>query len=955
MKRILKIGGISLLVIILLLAVLPFLFKGKVKEAVVTAVNDMLDAEFYMGDLSMNFFSNFPNASVSIDQVGLIGKEDSQGDTLANVGKVKVVIDLSSLLKETYVINSVEVIDPTLHAKVNEQGAANWDILKSDEEEDEVEESTGGAIQLALDKLIIENLCATYDDRKDSMSASADHLNLNLVGDLALDTETLANIKTFNLAFDKVQFSDEKSVMTVLLEKAVLDISGKMSGNVADIRLGASVDSTSLSMGSIPYLNKAKTQADITLSADLDNDKYTFGENSISLNEIVANFSGFVQLLDSSAIDMDLAVKTPNIDFKQILSLIPAIYAQDFASLKTSGEVSLAATAKGRMAGDTLPAFNADLNIKNAMFKYPDLPSSVNGINITANISNPGNITDSTTLNVEKLALNMAGNPFEVKLFVKTPISDPDFKFATNGTIDFGKISQVVKLENMKLNGILTAALKANGKMSYVDKEQYDRFSILGSLNLKDFVMKAKSIDYDVNVNNANMDFNSQNVNLAANLSLGKSDLSLVGKLQNFLQYVVRGETIKGSLDVKSNCLNVTELIGESSEEAPAEATQNTSAQSVIDIPANIEFALNTNIAKLIYEGIEISDLQGNLSLKEKCAKIQNLAGNALGGNFNVKGDYNVQDTLAPKVDLELGVNSMKISEVFSKVTTAKKIAPMLSDADGYCSMNLNFDSKLDHAMSPNLSTVNGKGKFVSKEVGLKAVKALGIIAEKVNYDPLKNPKIKDINIQFVIKDGRLEINPFETAIQTALLKVSGSSGLDQTLDYITTVSLQSITDKIPVAFDVKIGGTFSSPKVTVGAASTVEAIKEKVTEKVTEVVDKAKEKAIAIAKEQKEKMVADAQKQRDKLIEDAEKAGNKLVEEAKNNAKKMEEKAANPLAKKAAQKTGEASVKRMQEQAAKMKADATAAGDKLIQNAEKNGDALISKASAAGSTKTAE
>lgn len=955
MKRILKIGGISLLVIILLLAILPFLFKGKVKEAIVTAVNDMLNAEFYMGDLSMNFFSNFPNASVSIDQVGLIGKEDFQGDTLANVGKVKVVIDLSSLLKETYVINSVEVIDPTLHAKVNEQGAANWDIIKSDDEEEEVEESTDGAIQLALDKLIIENLCATYDDRKDSMSASADHLNLNLVGDLALDTETLANIKTFKLAFDKAQYTDEKSVMNLLLEKAGLDISGKMNGNVADIRLGASVDSTSFAMGNIPYLNKAKTQADITLSADLDNDKYTFGENSISLNEIVANFSGFVQLIDSSAIDMDLAVKTPNIDFKQILSLIPAIYAQDFASLKTAGEVSLAATAKGRMVGDTLPAFNADLNIKNAMFKYPDLPSSVNDINITANISNPGNITDSTTLNVEKLALKMAGNPFEVKLLVKTPISDPDFKFATNGTIDFGKISQVVKLEDMKLNGILSAALKANGKMSYVDKEQYDRFSILGSLNLKDFVMKAKSIDYDVNVNNANLDFNSQNVNMAANLSLGKSDLSLAGKLQNFLQYIVRGETIKGSLDVKSNYLNVTELIGESSEEAPAEANQNTSAQSVIDIPANIDFALNTNIAKLIYEGIEISDLKGNLTLKEKCAKIQNLAGNALGGAFNVKGDYNVQDTLAPKVDLDLGVNSMKISEVFSKVTTAKKIAPMLSDADGYCSMSLKFDSKLDHAMSPNLSTVNGKGKFISKEVGLKAVKALGIIAEKVNYDPLKNPKIKDLNIQFVIKDGRLEINPFETAIQTALLKVSGSSGLDQTLDYITTVSLKSITDKIPVAFDVKIGGTFTSPKVTVGAASTVEAIKEKVTEKVTEVVDKAKEKAIAVAKEQKEKMVADAQKQREKLIADAEKAGNKLVEEAQNNAKKMEEKAANPLAKKAAQKTGEASVKKMQEQAAKMKADATAAGDKLVQNAEKNGDALITKASATGSIKTAE
>lgn len=946
MKRVLKIGGISLLVILLLLAVLPFLFKDKVKEAVISEVNDMLNAELYMGDLSMNFFTNFPNASVSIENFGVIGKDEFEGDTLADINKIKAVIDLSSLFKESYVINSIEVINPTLHAKVDSTGKANWDIMKSDSTETE-EETESGALQLALDKLYIENLCASYDDRQDSMNATLEHLNLNLVGDLSLDKEALANIKKFNVEFGKASYEDEKANMKALLEKVGLDFSGNVSQSISNIQMKLNVDSTSFAMGNIPYLNKANTKADIKMTADLENDKYTFGDNSISLNEIVANFSGFVQLIDTSAIDMDLAINTPDLQFKQILSLIPAIYKDDFASIKTDGEVSLNATAKGRLQGDTLPTLNADLKVKNAMFKYPDLPSSVDNINIVANISNPGDITDSTIVNVEKLGLRMAGNPFDVTLFMRTPVSDPDFKFSANGTIDFSKISQVVRLEDMNINGILTAALKANGKMSYVDKEQYDRFSILGSLNLKDFILKMKDLAYDVKMNNADLDFTSQNVNMSANLSLGKSDLSLAGKLQNFLQYIVRGETIKGNLTVNSNQLNVSELIGESEEESETTETSNT-ASSVIDIPANIEFALNTNINKLIYEGIEISGLKGNLSLKEKCAKINNLTGTTMGGSFSVNGDYNVQDTLAPKVDLSLDVKSMKISEVFSKVTTAKKIAPMLSDADGSFSMSMKFDSKLDHGMSPNLSTVNGKGKFTSKEVELKEVKALGVIAEKVKFDPLKNPKIKDINIQFVIKDGRLAIDPFETAIQTALLKVSGSSGLDQTLDYITTVTLNNITDKLPVAFDVKIGGTFTSPKISVGAGATVEAIKEKV----TEVVDKAKEKAIAEAKAQKEKLIAEAQKQKDKLIAEAQKAGDKLVEEAKTNSQKLQDKATNPGAKVLAKKSGEAAVKKAQEQANKLVQEATNSGNKLISAAEKNGDDLITKASNASTTK---
>ena len=963
MKRILKIGGIALLAIIVLLAVLPFLFKDKVKEVVINEVNDMLNAELYMGDFSMNFFKHFPNASVSIENVGVVGENEFAGDTLADIGKLTAVIDLSSLFADAYVINSIEIINPTFRAKVLEDGKANWDIMKSDSTESAEEDTTSSAaILLALDKFLIENLCASYDNKQDSMSASVDHLNLNLAGDLALDKGTLANIKTFQLMFDKVAYADDKSATTALLEKTKLDFSGNVSESVSDIHLLLDVDSISVALSNIPYLNKAKTNADIKIQADLANDKYTFGENQLSLNEIKANFSGFVQLIDTTAIDMDLALNTPGIDFKQILSLIPAIYADDFASIQTSGEVALSATAKGRMEGDTLPAINADLKISNAMFKYPDLPSSVNDINISANITNPGNITDSTVINVEKLGFKMAGNPFDVTLLMKTPISDPDFHFGANGTIDFSKLTEVVHLSDMKINGIMTAALKANGKMSYVDKEQYDLFTILGSLNLKDFILKMNSLDFDVNMNNANMEFTSQNVKMNADLGLGKSDLKLDGTLQNFLQYAVRGETIKGTLNVSSNYIDANELLGGEEEESantnPESATENT----IIDIPGNVDFALSTNINKLLFEDIEVTQLKGNLALKEKVAKISTLSGNTMGGSFNVNGEYDVKDTLSPKVDLALALKEMKISEVFTKVSTANKLAPILSDASGNFSMDLKFDSKLDHGMTPDLSTVNGKGKFSSREVGLNDVKAFSMIedkakainslANKIEMPSLKNPQMKDINIKFVIKNGRLEIDPFETAIQTALFKFSGSSGLDKTLDYISTISLKTITDKIPVALDVKIGGTFTAPKVTVGAGSTLESIKEKA----LEVVDKAKEKAIAEAKAQRDKMVAEAKAQREKMIAEAQKGADKLVEEAKANSQKLQDKATNPIAKAAAKKTGDAGVKKAQEQANKMVSDAAAAGDKLIQNAEKNGNALIEKASATGgNNKTTE
>ena len=107
-----------------------------------------------------------------------------------------------------------------------------------------------------------------------------------------------------------------------------------------------------------------------TKNADLKNMKFTLRDNTLSLNAIEAGIDGWVAMA-GEAIDMDLKLNTNEIGFKEILSLIPAIYAKDFAGLKTDGVATLNAYAKGTMEGEQLPAFNVDLSVKNAMLNKP--------------------------------------------------------------------------------------------------------------------------------------------------------------------------------------------------------------------------------------------------------------------------------------------------------------------------------------------------------------------------------------------------------------------------------------------------------------------------------------------------------------------------------------------------------------------------------------------------------
>ena len=434
-------------------------------------------------------------------------------------------------------------------------------------------------------------------------------------------------------------------------------------------------------------------------------------------------------------------------------------------------------------------------------------------------------------------------------------------------------------------------------------------------------------------------------INLYAGLTLGESDVALKGKLQNFIQYIMRGETIKGSLDVNSKLLNVSELLGEEESETTEVAEDTTAGSSSIHIPGNLDFALNANIATLLYDGIELKDIIAALSIKDQKAKINSIKANTMGGSLGLSGTFDTQDTLKPVVDFDIDVKDMIIAKVFTDITTANKLVPLLADANGNFSMNMDFHSDMDSELNPILNSINASGNFISKEVGLDSVAALEKIAELVKYPALKNPSLKDISIKFLIKDGRVTADPFETFIQTAKLNVSGSSGLDQTLDYVTTITLpESIKSLVPLAIDVKIGGTFRNPKISIGAEKTLENLKETAIETVTKVVDEAKEKAIAAAKESKEKLVQAAIKQKESLVKVATESGNKLVAKAQQQSDSLQAKANNPIAKAAAKKTGDALVKKAQEQSKKLVNDATASGDKLINNAQKEGDELINK-----------
>ncbi|MFN5888783.1 MAG: AsmA family protein, partial [Bacteroidota bacterium] len=95
MKKWLKGIGITLVSILALLLILPFAFKGKIVEKVDQAVNQSLNAKVgFNHDVSLSLLRNFPNLSVGIDDVSIVGIDSFANDTLLASKNIRLVVDI---------------------------------------------------------------------------------------------------------------------------------------------------------------------------------------------------------------------------------------------------------------------------------------------------------------------------------------------------------------------------------------------------------------------------------------------------------------------------------------------------------------------------------------------------------------------------------------------------------------------------------------------------------------------------------------------------------------------------------------------------------------------------------------------------------------------------------------------------------------------------------------------
>lgn len=778
-KKTLKIAGITLGVILLLLLILPFAFQGKLAKLVKEEGNKMLNAQFDFRTLNISLLRNFPSASVSLEDFWLKGTGPFENDTLIQAGELTAAVNLFSFFGDGgYDISRIIVKDTRVHAIVLEDGRPNWDVMKpSPDAETPEDETAQETFRIKLQKLSVDNLSVVYDDRQGGVFADLSRLEADCSGD----------------------FGSDRTVVDLKME----------------------TPSLTCRTGGIPLLNKVSLEADMDVDADLAGGKFTLRENMLRLNAIQLNLDGWLAQT-KQGMDMDLRLNTNEVGFKELLSLIPAIYAKDFQDLKTDGKVTLNAFARGSMEGNTkVPQFEVNLDVKDAMFRYPSLPAGVEKINISALVRNAGGPLDATEISVAPFDFVLAGNPFSLNATVKTPVSDPDFHLTARGKLDLGKVKQVYPLDDMQLNGLVQADLELGGRLSMVEKEQFEQMQAKGSLRLNQMKLVLKDMP-PVDIQQSVFTFSPRYLQLSeTTVNIGKNDLTLDSRFENYLGYALKGSTLKGTLNVSSNHLNLNDFMSADTTAAVAEVPADTAAMGVIRVPENIDFQMQAAFRELLFDKMTLTDGKGTLLVRNGTVDMRNLSFNTMGGSVTMNGAYAAPQNKQPELNAAFNMRNISFAQAYQDLGLVQQLAPIFAGLKGNFSGNLQIDTPLDATMSPVMSAVQGKGALSTKDLSLSGVKFIDQVADIVKKPSLKEIKVKDLNIDFEIKDGRVTTKPFDLKLGDYNMNLSGSTGLDQTIDYTGKITMPAdgIASKLGTV-DMTIGGTFTSPKVGIDMAS---------------------------------------------------------------------------------------------------------------------------------------
>lgn len=473
---------------------------------------------------------------------------------------------------------------------------------------------------------------------------------------------------------------------------------------------------------------------------------------------------------------------------------------------------------RAKMLKDSMAALGADIKFTNLKYKGIDsLKGAIRRANITAELS-----PRSTK---ERPAIN------------------------TTFSIDSAGVWQGKRFVGIK-NGNYKFTVKKNRDEQWMPRG-YVEFNSLFAYT-PEFAMPMRMEHSKVTINNRAITLKN------ARITFGNSDVTLTGQINNLFTKRSQGKDINAKLTLQSNYIDANEIMKVMHDNEPEAQpdfntvvqNQNTSAQptttekAVFKIPENINFEFNSDIKKLRYGELDMTDIKGLLKVEEGHLKLNEFELTTLAAKLTTSINYTPVDNTKAKVDFDFNLHDIEMANIAKVLPAMDSLFPMTKSFEGKAHLRMQGTAMLNEDMTVNIPTVRSIAALQATDIMVLDSETFTEMAKTLMFKQKEKNTIETLEMEMIIEQSHMEVLPALVEIDRYRLAVGGVQNLDLTYDYHVSV----LKSPIPFKTGVNIKGNLDDYNISLGKAKYKYYFtdKERLKEKADESIINKKKKILA-------------------------------------------------------------------------------------------------------------
>ena len=309
-----------------------------------------------------------------------------------------------------------------------------------------------------------------------------------------------------------------------------------------------------------------------------------------------------------------------------------------------------------------------------------------------------------------------------------------------------------------------------------------------------------------------------------ASVRIGRSDMTATGDMEGVYRAMTKGEKLTAHLSLTSNLIDCNQLINSLS--FPQDTTEVLtdsvpSEMKLFVIPRNIDFELQTDLKKVVFEKMLFENVHGAVDIKNQAIHLEDLSMRALDADMKAVMVYKASSPRGGYAGFDLKIRNINIAKLVDFVPSLDTIVPMLRSFKGRVMFDVAADARLDSAMNIRIPTLRPAIHIKGDSLVLMDGETFAEISKMLMFKNKKENVFDSISVNVTVHDGNVTVYPFLVEIDRYKAAIGGEQGLDMNFNYHISI----LKSPLPFKAGVNITGNLDKMKFRIGKAKYKDAV----------------------------------------------------------------------------------------------------------------------------------